>query len=63
VSANVVYGRDDRSRGFGFVEFDSNESQLYALKEMDGRTVSDEKGDRIIQVKEAFENQNNNNNE
>jgi len=44
-TAHVVVTRNGRSRGFGFVEFETEQDQLNAIKskdqtEVDGRTIS-----------------------
>lgn len=41
VSARVARRRDDRSKGFGFVEFANQEAQSNALKAVDGATIKD----------------------
>jgi len=53
-SARIIQFRG-RSKGYGFVEFENEESQLKAIKLMDNRAVKDDRGnDREIIVKIAF---------
>jgi RNA recognition motif-containing protein len=58
----VVRRRDGRSNGYGFVEFNSEEAQLHALKEMDGTPVTGSNGvEREITVKIALVDKDNDN--
>ena len=51
VSANIVFDKfSNRSKGFGFVEFETEEEALAAMQALDG---SDQEG-RTIAVKEAL---------
>jgi len=50
VSARIARRRDDRSKGFGFVEFANQEQQLAALKAVDQTTLVD----RVISAKVAL---------
>jgi len=52
-SARIVLFRG-RSKGFGFVEFENQESQVKALKQMDNFKVKGENGEREISVKIAY---------
>jgi len=53
-SARVIIARGNRSRGFGFVEFENQEAQIKALKLMDNAKVKSENGEREISVKIAY---------
>lgn len=48
--AHVVRTRNQRSRGYGFVEFNNETDQLNALKERNNIEVDGTKGKRIISV-------------
>lgn len=50
VNAHVVKKRNTRSKGFGFVEFESEADQQAALKQFDGFTVHE----RVLNVKVAL---------
>jgi len=50
VSARIARRRDDRSKGFGFVEFANQEQQLAALQAVDQTTLVD----RVISAKVAL---------
>jgi RNA recognition motif-containing protein len=50
VSARIARRRDDRSKGFGFVEFASEADQKAALAAIDGATI----GERVIAAKVAL---------
>jgi len=52
-SARIVLFRG-RSKGFGFVEFENQESQVKALKQMDNFKVKGDNGEREISVKIAY---------
>jgi len=53
-SARIIQFRG-RSKGYGFVEFENEESQLKALKVMDTLAIKDDRGnEREITVKVAF---------
>jgi RNA recognition motif-containing protein len=49
-SARIARRRDERSKGFGFVEFQNQEHQLAALKSVDQMSL----GDRVISAKVAL---------
>jgi RNA recognition motif-containing protein len=49
-AAHVVCTRTGRSRGYGFVEFDSETDQLDALKIANGKEIAGEKSNRAISV-------------
>ena len=49
-SARIARRRDERSKGFGFVEFQNQEQQLAALKAVDQITL----GDRVVSAKVAL---------
>jgi RNA recognition motif-containing protein len=53
-SARVIIARGNRSRGFGFVEFENQEAQIKALKLMDNTKVKSENGERERSVKIAY---------
>jgi len=53
LKAHIALGRG-RSKGFGFVEFENQEAQIKALKQMDNSRVKGENGEREISVKIAF---------
>jgi len=52
-TAHVVRSFRGRPRGYGFVEFTTEEAQLQALKEMDGQAVGGTNGERKLIVKIA----------
>jgi len=52
-NAHVVVMKNGRSRGYGFVEFNDEESQLLALKEMENHAVDTPKGPRALSIKAA----------
>jgi len=49
-TAHVVTTSRGRSRGYGFVEFVSEDSQLHALKEMNGKNVPTGNGDDTREI-------------
>jgi len=52
-NAHVVTMKNGRSRGYGFVEFNDEATQLDALKEMEGFSVDTPKGPRALSIKAA----------
>jgi RNA recognition motif-containing protein len=52
-SARVIFGRNGKSRGYGFVSFDSDKEQSEAISEFDGCEVEGEQENRRINVKRA----------
>jgi len=52
-TAHVVRSMRGKPRGYGFVEFQSENAQLTALKEMDGKNIEGKYGERKIMVKVA----------
>jgi RNA recognition motif-containing protein len=54
-TAHVVKTRSGRSRGYGFVTFETEEDQQKALKALDGKEVAGANGNnRVISVKIAL---------
>jgi len=52
-NAHIVTMKNGRSRGYGFVEFNDETTQLAALKEMEGHNVDTPKGPRALSIKAA----------
>jgi len=61
-AAHVVTKRNGKSKGFGFVEFETNEDQQKALQTLNGKQVEGRDITLKVALTDNRENQNNNNN-